>query len=187
VYVATFSGELVVYGLTSGDFNLKTEGSVVLPSGQSANTTIQVIPQADGLTNPLSLSCSGLPAGMSCTFSPASLPAGSSPMQSKLTVSNGTASAANGRVPRSFPAAWFLLTGLCVSATPLSGKRKRRAFWLALAGFGATGLLLLLSCGGGGTQSPASGAVSAQPSAKFAIVATSGGIQHRSTVTLVTQ
>jgi hypothetical protein len=107
-------------------------------------------------------------------------------MQSKLTVSNGTASAA-GRFPRSFPAALFLLAGLCVSATPLAGKQKRRTVWLALAGVAASGLVLLLSCGGGGTQSPTPGAVSAQPSAKFAVVATSGGIQHSTTVTLVTQ
>ncbi len=187
VYVPTFSGELVVYGLTSGDFSLNTDEKVLLPTGQSANTTVQVIPQADGLTNPLSLSCSGLPAGMSCTFSPASLPAGSSPMQSKLTVSNSSASAIHGRFPGSLPAAWFLLAGLCVSATPLAGNRKRRAFWLVLAGLAGTGLLLALSCGGGGSQSPAPGAVSAQPSVKFAVVATSGGIQHSRTVTVVAQ
>ena len=188
VYVPTFSGELVVYGLTSGDFNLKTEGSVVLPAGQSGDTTIQVIPQADGLINPLSFSCSGLPAGMSCTFTPASLPAGSSPMQSKLTVSNGTASAANGRFPRSFPAAWFLLAGLCVSATPLAGKRKRGAIWLVLAGLAGAGLLLALSCGGGGSQSAAAPGVTSTPSnVKFTVVANSGGIQHSRTVTVVTQ
>ena len=187
VYVPTFSGELVVYGLTSGDFSLKTDEKVLLPTGQSANTTVQVIPQADGLTNPLSLSCSGLPAGIICTFSPASLPAGSSPMQSKLTVSNSSASASHGRFPGSLPAAWFLLAGLCVSATPLAGKRKRRTLWLVLAGLAATSLLLVLSCGGGGTQSPAPGAVSAQSSVKFAVVATSGGIQHKRTVTVVTQ
>jgi len=184
VYVPTFSGELLVYGLTSGDFNLNTDGNMVLPTGQSANTTVQVIPQADGLTNPLSLSCSGLPAGMSCTFSPASLPAGASPMQSKLTVSNGSASA----FPRSFPATWFLLAGLCLGASPLAGKRKRGALWLVLAGFAGTSLLLALSCGGGGNQTPVAPGVNSAPSSiKFTVVANSGGIEHRRPVTLVTQ
>jgi hypothetical protein len=187
VYVPTFSGELVVYGLTSGDFNLNTEGSIVLPTGQSANTTVQVIPQADGLTSPLSLSCSGLPAGMGCAFSPASLPAGSSPMQSRLTVTNSNASAGRRDFPGSLPASWFLLAGICVGACPLAGKRHRRALWLVLAALAGVGLLLALSCGGGATQSPAPGSISAQPSIKFAVVATSGGIQHSRTVTVVTQ
>jgi hypothetical protein len=187
VYVPTFSGELLVYGLTSGDFNLKTDEKMVLPTGQSANTTVQVIPQADGLISPLSLSCSGLPAGMSCTFSPASLPAGSTPMQSKLTVSNSNASAGSRRFPGSLPAAWFFLAGLCVSTTPLAGKRKRRSLWLLLAGLAGAGLLLALSCGGGVSQRPAPGVVSAEPNSKFAVVATSGGVEHRRTVTVVMQ
>jgi hypothetical protein len=187
VYVPTFSGELLVYGLTSGDFNLKTDEKMVLPTGQSANTTVQVIPQADGLISPLSLSCSGLPAGMSCTFSPASLPAGSTPMQSKLTVSNSNASAGSRRFPGSLPAAWFFLAGLCVSTTPLAGKRKRRSLRLLLAGLAGAGLLLALSCGGGVSQRPAPGVVSAEPNSKFAVVATSGGVEHRRTVTVVMQ
>lgn len=187
VFVPTFSGQLVVYGLTSGDFNLKTDDKVVLPTGQSANTTVQVIPQADGLTNPLSLSCSGLPAGVGCTFSPASLPAGSTPMQSKLTVSNTSASAKNGNLPKSFLAGWFLLAGLCVSAAPLAGRPKRRALWLLVAGLSGAGLLLALSCGGGGSPSPAPGATSVQRDIKFKVVATSGGIEHRRTLTLLTK
>jgi hypothetical protein len=187
VYVPTFSRELVVYGLTSGDFNLKMDETVVLPRSQSVDTTVQVIPQANGLTNPLSLSCSGLPAGMSCTFSPASLPAGSTPMQSKLTVSNSSASANNGRFPRALPAAWFLLAGLCVGTTPLAAKRKRRVLWLLVAGLASAGLLLAPSCGGGGSQSPAPGITSTQSNIKLAVVATSGGIAHSRTITVVTK
>ena len=185
VYVPTFSGKLVVYGLTSGDFDLKMNETLVLPSGQSATAPVQVIPQADGLTNPLSFSCSGLPAGMSCTFSPASLPASSTPMQSKLTVNNGGASATNGRFPGSLPAAWFLLAGLCGGATPLAGQRKRRALCLVMAV--SAGLLLALSCGGGGSQSQAPSASSPQSNIKFVVLGTSGGIEHSRTVTVMTQ
>jgi len=188
VYVPTFSNQLVVYGLTSGDFSLKTDDHVVLPTGQSTSTTVQVIPQAAGLTNQVSLSCSGLPAGMSCTFSPGSLPAGSTRMQSTLTLSNSSASIRNGGFPKFFPTSWFLLAGLCASAAPLAGKRKQRVRWLILAGLAGASLLLAGSCGGGGTaSSPAPGAVSQPLSSKFAVVATSGSIEHRSSITLITK
>jgi hypothetical protein len=124
---------------------------------------------------------------MTCTFSPASLPAGSTPMQSKLTVNNSSASATSGRFPGSLPAAWFLLAGLCLSATPLAGMRRRRALWLALAGLAGTGLLLALSCGGGVSQSPPPDAIATRSNIKFTVVATSGGIEHKRTVTVVTK
>ncbi len=185
VYVPTFSGQLAVYGLTSGDFSLKTDDNVVLQTGQPAKATVRVIPQADGLTSPLSLSCSGLAQGLSCSFSPSSLPAGSSPMQATLTVTNSSAVAANSGFPKSFPSSWFVLAGLCVSATA-TRKRRRHALWLVLLGLAATGLLAGFGCGGGAGSSPSGGAFSTQPkSSKFIVVATSAGIKHTRTVTLV--
>lgn len=186
VYVPTFSNQLVVYGLTSGDFNLKTDGKVDVPTGQSASAAVWVTPQAEGLTNPVSFSCSGLPAGMSCSFSPASLPPGSAPMQSKLTVTNGLASSKAGGFPRSIPTSWFLLVGLCAGAAPLTVRRRRRAVWMILLALAAAGLLAGSGCGGGGASNtgPSSAVVAPQEST-FTVVAVSGTIEHRSTVTLV--
>ncbi|HTM39897.1 MAG TPA: hypothetical protein VL177_03255 [Terriglobales bacterium] len=186
VYVPTFSGQLVVYGLTSGDFSLKTDDKVELGIGQSAKATVQVIPQGDGLTSPVALSCSGLPPGLSCRFSPSSLPAGSKPMQTTLTVTTDSTSATNRSFPKSFPATGFLLVGWFVSAAPLTGKRWRRAVLLVLFGLAATGLLTGFGCGGGATSPPLGGPVSALPSSsKFVVAATSAGIEHRRTISLL--
>lgn len=183
VYVPTFSGQVVVYGLTSGDFSLRADDNLELKAGQSAQATVQVIPQADGLTSALTFSCSGLPGGTSCSFSPRSLAAGSSPMQATLTVSN--TSATNGRFPKSLPASW-LLAGLCMCVAPLTGKTRRRTVWLVLAGLVVTALVAGFGCGGGDSSPPSGGTVAVQPSiTKFVVVASSGDIEHRRTITLV--
>jgi hypothetical protein len=184
VYAPTFSGQLVVYGLTSGDFTLRTDDKVTLSAGQSESTTVQIIPQGDGLSNPVSLSCSGLPAGVTCTFSPPSLPVGSDPVQATLVLSSSSA-AAGGKWPQYFPATFFWFAGLCLSAAPLAGKRKLRAAGLLLLGLLAAGLLVTFGCGGGSSPAPLT-VGSAQPiNSRFSVVATSGGIEHRGTIKLV--
>ncbi len=188
VYVPTFSGQLAVYGLTSGDFSLETDDNVVLQIGQAAQTAVRVIPQADGLTSPLSLSCSGLPVGISCSFSPSSLPQSSGPMRVTLTVTSSPASAANRSLPKWFPGRWLLLAGLCVSAATTTRKRRQHASWPVLLGLAATGLLVGFGCGGGtNSNGPSSGSgVSIKPSSsKFMVVAISGSIEHRRSITLV--
>ena len=64
-----------------------TPSSVTIPAGQSAVSRIMVSVQSAGLTAPLSLSCSNLPAGMSCSFSPAILTSGSGSDNSALGIS----------------------------------------------------------------------------------------------------
>jgi hypothetical protein len=183
VYAPTFSGQLVVYGLTSGDFTLRTEETVTLSAGQSESTTVQIIPQADGLSSPVSLSCSGLPAGVNCTFSPQSLPVGSGPVQATLVLSSSSAAA--GKWPQYFPATFLWVAGICLSAAPLAGERKLRPAGLLLLGLLAASLLLTFGCGGGSSPAPLT-VGSAQPmNSRFSVVATSGGIEHRGTIKLV--
>ena len=182
VYVPTSSGKLAVYGLTSGDFTVNAEPGVITQAG---TTTVKIIPQANGLTSPLSLSCADLPAGTSCTFSPASLPAGSDPMQSTLTVNVSSAALNSPHSRRKLLLASWLWLGLCGGIAPLGLRRKR--VWSVLAlGVGCAILLLALACGGGASQSPAPppAALGALPNGSFHVVAVSGGIAHRSKVTL---
>jgi hypothetical protein len=86
VYLATFSNQLLVYGLLT-DFSIAISPSNATTSvGQSATYTVTVLP-ISGFNNPILFSCSGLPAGATCSFSPAALTPGSGPVSSTLTVS----------------------------------------------------------------------------------------------------
>jgi hypothetical protein len=180
VFVPTFSGQMAVYGLTAGDFNLKADPDVLTPAGPSVSTTVTVIPQANGLSAPVSLSCADLPVSATCSFTPASLPAQPGTMQSILTVTVSSATARNS-VPRRFwPATWLWL-GLCTGVLPFGRSRKKRV-WCLFASLGIAAILLAaVACGGGGST-PAPTTV--LPTGKITVRAVSGGIEHWSTITL---
>lgn len=186
VYVPTFSGQLVVYGLTVGDFSVKADPDVIVPAGPSVSTTVKVIPQASALTSPVSLSCSDPPAGTKCKFTPASLPPGSGTMQSTLTLTVSSIAAGNGGPQKFWPATWLWLGCLCVGAVPLTGRRRRQALWLLAMGVTSAGLMVAFGCGGAGTSpTPAvSSALPVLPVGKVTVLAASGGIEHKSTITL---
>jgi hypothetical protein len=72
---------------TAPDFSLNaTPVSITVNAGQSATATISVVP-ADGFNQPVSLSCSGLPSGVTCAFSPNSVTPGGGTVSSNLTLS----------------------------------------------------------------------------------------------------
>lgn len=184
LYAPTSSGQLVVYGLTSGDFSIKAEPNIITQTGESASSTVKIIPQANGLTSPVSLACSDLPPGVSCRFTPPSLPSGADPMQSTLTVTTTSAVAKSGGGRLKFLlAGWLWLGCLCGAAAPLSAKRPSRLLGLMALGLACAGLLLAPACGGGASSVPAP-VVSVPLTGKFSVVAVSGGIVHKSTLTL---
>lgn len=95
VYLPTFSGQLLVYGLTSPYFSLGASPSnATVISGSSTSYAISVT-GVNGFSSPVSLACSGLPSGASCSFNPPSVSPGSSPATSTVTVSTVAGTAAN--------------------------------------------------------------------------------------------
>jgi len=63
--------------------------TLTVPKGQSASTTITVTP-ANGFNTAVSFSCSGLPGGASCSFSPATVTPTSDPVTTQLTITTVT-------------------------------------------------------------------------------------------------
>ena len=62
--------------IVAGDFSITaTPGTVSIYTGQSAAVAVSVT-SLNGFNQPLALSCSGLPANTTCSFTPASLPNG---------------------------------------------------------------------------------------------------------------
>ena len=104
-------------------------------------------------------------------------------MQSKLTLTLGSAAAnSRGRL-KLFLASGLWLGCLCGFAGPLGRRKGSRALSLLGLALVSAALAVALACGGGG-GSPAPGTASAQPEATFNVVAVSGGITHKRTLTL---
>jgi hypothetical protein len=105
--------------------------SVTIPAGQSGSFTVVAQPQSGSFTNSIALTCNGLPAGLTCAFSPASITPGATGANSTLTIS-AAAVAANlpERKPLPIYAAGLLLPlGVLGFA---SGSKRARGQLLAL-------------------------------------------------------
>jgi hypothetical protein len=104
--------------------------------------TLTLTPQ-NGFNSTVSLACvGGLPAGASCSFSPAAVKVGSA-TTATMTITTSTQSAGLGRdVSPIFPG------GVVAVALCIFGWRRRRTAWLLLLLVGlSTGLGLVSGCG----------------------------------------
>jgi hypothetical protein len=133
-----------------------TPVSLTLPAGQSVSVMVNANPQSGAFNAPIALSCLGLPKNLSCSFSPASVTPGSSPVASKLTISQVSVSAPRppsnphspkGGNPIPGDIAWLLPFG--VAGFTFVGNRpcRRRLRVLALGAIVAIGMVTI-SCGG---------------------------------------
>ena len=152
-------------------------------SGQSAQTVLTVNP-SNGFHDNVTLSCTGLPASATCSFSPASLAVNGAAATTTLTIATATYTAMN--LPAAPPA--IAAGGLAIAACGAGlGIRRRRRFvgarcsrLLALLVLGAAALH---GCSGGGSQ-PSSPIGPSGPTGTPAgtytvtITATSGSISH---------
>ncbi len=79
------------------DFTVSaTPAAATVTAGQSVQTIVAVMP-ANGFTQTVTFACSGLPAGATCSFSPASVtPAGSAASSTSLTIATATRTASLG-------------------------------------------------------------------------------------------
>ena len=98
VYLATFSGELVVYGLIAppGFSVTAAPSSQSVAAGNSASYIAYVSPQA-GFSGTVTMTCSGLPSGALCSPASVAVPLGSGQVSVPLTVTT-TPSTAVGSV-----------------------------------------------------------------------------------------
>jgi hypothetical protein len=146
--------------------------SLSISAGQTGKLTVSVTPQ-DGFNSTVTFSCSGLPAGASCSFSPTTVTPSGGVASTTLTVSASAAARANRLyLLPVFPAA-ILLVGLgCWSG------RKRSCTVLAVA---LLAMALMPACGGGsplGSQSTTS---------TVTVTASGGSLQQTSTFALTVQ
>ena len=182
-------------GETVEDFTVTIGGSGSSQTVQPGGTATYTLPMSPsgGTTFPsaVTLAATGLPTGFTSSFSPSSLPAGSSATNVALTIQVPlTAMLERSRQPgRGLP-----LVALSLLMLPLAGGIKRSSKWfrrLALIAVLLTavgGLASLTGCGGGGSGGSGGGGGGSQVQAyNISVTATSGALAHSTTVTLTVQ
>jgi FG-GAP-like repeat len=181
---------------------VSTPTSVTVTSGNPASYNLTVT-GSYGYTGTVSFTCSGLPTGSTCTFSPASVTANNSvPIPSTLSISTvgATAHSAKPTRPNSTPAAPILLAslgglGLFGLVIGGSGKQRNRRIKMAIL-FGMMLLMIsfsLVGCGNGNNNSMPTGTGTPMPgtaSGTYTVTVTAtgtGSIAHSVNLTLVVQ
>jgi hypothetical protein len=164
------------------DFSVASSpASMTVTAGQSGTSAISIAPQ-NGFNSAVSFSCSGLPSGASCSFSPATVSPSGASAPTTLTIATSTTTAAlrSNRHPL-FP------TALAAVLFCLGLRKMRRLQTLSILAVCTIGLGLLNGCGGGssGSGSGGSGGGNTQPvTSTITVTATSGTLQHTATISL---
>lgn len=178
--VATYSGDATYLGSASTsavvtvvpapDFTITSStASAQVTAGQSAVFQIS-LSALDGFAQAVTFSCSGLPAGASCSFSPASVTPGTTPVQTTLTIATSAASASTSPRQRHRPP-WPETGGamaLALLLWPMPWHRRIARMFVLMAMVGAG--LQLTGCG--------SSSAPRQSLSTIVVTATGGGVTH---------
>lgn len=174
----------------ASDFSLAlTPGSSTVAAGQSASFTL-TIAASGGFSQAVALSCSGAPAGATCTVSPGSANPNGATASAKVTLTSTARAASfaplaiNGPVPPQLLWVVALIAGLGLIVISFSAKRRLRAV-LALPAFAL--LLFAIGCAGGRTSAGINGSSAGTPAGSYTltVTGTSGSQSHSATVTVV--
>ena len=176
-----FATLLPASAATVADFSLALSAqSASVSVGGSTSLSVSSSAVA-GFNGPISLSCSGLPAGLSCRFSPSTITPGSSAAASSLTV---TAASTYMPFASTGMMGWLPFSGLGLAGMLFNGRKQKLTAkgrkWIL--GVGAALLLSLslfaLGCGYNSGQQVKTGNVT------MMVTGTSGAIVHSVPVTL---
>jgi len=154
-------------------------GALTVNPGQSGAVSVMVMPQ-NSFTAPVSFSCSGLPTGASCSFSPSTVIPSAGAASTTLTVSTSAIVATNhGRSSPLFPGSALAIAVCCI------GWKKRRGLQMLMLAIVFLGLSLCTGCSLGVWSNPqATGQATAST---VTVIATSGSLQPTASFTLTVQ
>ncbi len=168
-----------------------TPNAAQVTRGQSAQVSLALT--QTGASDSVSLSCSNLPVGATCSFAPSTLTPGAQPSNVAMTISTASMSASRRNNSPLF-AFWAPgALGIVMLPSAMGSKKKLRS--LRGAGIAVLGFLLLtlFACGGGGMKSTSaqsstgSSSVTASSSASaytVIVTAKSGSVTRSTTVNL---
>jgi hypothetical protein len=167
----------------SADFTIvATSGTPAASSpiqpGMSAAFSFTLAPASGSFPSPITLSATGLPAGASCSFSPATVTPGSGSVTTALTLQ--TASSASAALATGWGAIALLLLPFFASRRMRRVLQRTPLLAIALLLFTLGSVAGLAGCGSSGQF--------VQPqSYPITVTGTSGTISHSVTVTLIVQ
>ena len=148
--------------------------SLSIPSGSQGTATLTVTPQ-NGFNSPVSFACSsGLPAGVTCSFSPMTVTPSGSAVTTQLTVITSARTAGLRRLD-SRP---FLSVTMLAGALSFFGLRRRRLKLMLSVVICFSGLILVSGCGSG-SHGDAGSSSPTPTNSVVTITATSGNIQQK--------
>ena len=191
---------VTVGGGSSGNFTLAASStSATVAAGSSATSSVSVTPSG-GFNQPVSFTCSGLPTGASCSFSPATVtPTGTGTSTTTMTI---TTSARSGMISptreQRWPMAPLLVATVLLSLVGLSmlfvrwlaegWKPGFRLGLLASVGVLTATILGFAGCGGSSGSSSAGGSTGTPSgTSTVTITATAGSTSHTTTFMLTVQ
>lgn len=173
------------------DFSLTgSPSSDTVKAGANATYTLTVSPVGGSFSHSIALSCSGLPAQASCSFSPGVVNPGTAGQSSKLTITTTVSSAqATSALPsNNHPvyAAWIHLQGLGFVGMVLAGSRKRskRMLIFIVLALLVLGMLCMSGCAGG---TGIGGSQQTGTTSTITVTGTYGSLQHSVPLTLTVQ
>lgn len=160
------------------DFSVSiAPASLTIQSGQSGTATLTLIP-TNGFNSTVTFNCSGLPAGVTCTFSPSTIGLSSSSASTTATLhASANAALHPGSQPNSIPLLPAAVLGASLAALGIRRLRSSVSL-LALVIFCTANTILLSACAS--YSLPPSQPVTA----KVTVTATSGTLQHSATLSL---
>ncbi len=186
-----------VGGGSSGNFTLAAAPmSANVAAGSSATSTISVTPSG-GFNQQVSFTCSGLPTGASCSFSPATVtPSGASASTTTMTIATSAGSAVISPTrehrwylaPLPVATVLLLLVALSMLFVRLLAEEAKPAFRFGLlASCCLVSVAILGFAGCGGSSGSTSGGGSTGRTSTVTITATAGSTSHTTTFTLTVQ
>jgi YVTN family beta-propeller protein len=163
------------------DFQIQpTAGlTMTVQQGSTGRTTLN-LNALSGFIGTVSLSCSGVPATVTCALTPSQASLGPNATQVPITLSITTPpkTASNGRHTPPF---WIFA---CIAIVlVVRGPRKQRAHMLLLSIL----LVIVSGCGGGGSSTPNAGGTNLAGTYSLTVTATSSTGSHQQQLTLIIQ
>jgi len=174
------------------DFNLtNSSGAQTTKAGLSATYNLDAAPLGGNFPNPVTLSCTGLPARSTCSFNPAQVNSGSGDTAIILTVTTNAPIPVSAKLQRSLKLAVYalLLPGLLVVGVFQRWLPRSRGYSPLLLPLMLLMIGLLQACGGGGGAGSAAGGQPGTPPGNYSITvsAKSGSLTHTVSAALTVQ
>jgi hypothetical protein len=162
------------FNLTNTDFNLALSSSTVtVQHGSSATVNVTISPLS-GFNSAVAFGCTGLPDGVTCTFSPTSVTPNGAPVTGVVTINAASNSKSSSAMLKHISTGGIAVA-LCLLVPGLRRRKKRFGIFTLLAF--SVALLSANGCGGGFHPFTSSVTVNA----------TSGSLTHSSSVSLSVQ